>query len=324
MNARDEAESRVNSGGSPREATADGRPSLRRGGLRWIGIAALAVCCLGASCGNKTAAPSASSDPVVTKPAAGEPVDGVPGIDTSSLTDSERDLWKSLLGAMSSPCGDARSVGRCAQEGGGCRQCRPAARYLARLVTEGFEREEIEKLFRARYDAKSKVEIDVAGAPLRGSPMAPVTLIEFSDFECPYCGRAAPLLEKIVRERPGKIRFYFLNYPLSGHLHSGSAARAAVAAGRQGKFWEMHDAMFAHQDALEDEDLRNYAKDVGLEVERFEADRVSEEVQRAVEADRAKGEKLGVQGTPTIYINGRLYEGTLESLLAYIDEELEE
>lgn len=288
-------------------------------------LALLAVGSLGASCGNEAgssgAAPQAGAPSAA---AAGDaPVRALAGVDTSSLTDSEVDRWSSLLGALSSPCGEPRSVGRCAQEGGGCRQCVPAARYLARLVASGFEREEIEGLYRSRYDAKGKVEINTSAAPLLGSPMAPVTIVEFSDFECPYCGRAAPMLEKLVKDRAGKVRFFFMNYPLSGHLHSGAAARAAVAAGLQGKFWEMHDQLFANQQRLEDADILKYAGQLGLDVARFERDWKSPEVQAAVDADRAQGEKLGVQGTPTIFVNGRRFEESPEALPAYIDEEID-
>ena len=153
--------------------------------------------------------------------------------------------------------------------------------------------------------------------------MAPITLVEFSDFQCPYCSAAREPLERLLREHEGKLKLVFKHFPLTMHPRAVQAARAAEAAKLQGRFWEMHDLLFENQHNLEDADLERYAKMLGLDEERFKADIASEAVQAKVDADRAEGERLGVEGTPTLYVNGRHFQEPLKTLDAYLAEELE-
>ena len=153
--------------------------------------------------------------------------------------------------------------------------------------------------------------------------MAPVTIVEFSDFQCPYCGAAHPELSRLLREFEGQVKLVFKYFPLSGHERAMPAARAAEAAARQGKFWEMHDLLFEHQRQLEDADLERYATTLGLDIERFKADLNSSEVQERIDTDRKEGEALNIQGTPTMYVNGRLLREPVKALQAYLKEELE-
>lgn len=120
----------------------------------------------------------------------------------------------------------------------------------------------------------------------------------------PYC----PILERLVDQFPGKVRLVFKFYPLAGHAHGASSARAAVAAMRQGKFWEMYHALFEHQTALEPTDLEKYAKDIGIDVARFRTDLQAESTGVRTERDHKQGDQLAITGTPTIYINGREYD----------------
>ena len=154
--------------------------------------------------------------------------------------------------------------------------------------------------------------------------MAKVTVYEFSDFQCPHCKMAAPLLKEIVKSMGGKVRLVFKQYPLSGHLRARDAAIATVAAGKQGKFWELHDEIFANQERLEPADIDKYAKKIGLDMAKFKADRASKKVAAKVETDRAEGEKAEVDSTPAIFVNDRKYELSLESLADYLKEELEQ
>ncbi len=292
----------------------------------WTMIPVAALMCIGASCSGgaseegSSTQPSAGSD----EGAARSRIDRIDGVDTSELTAAERRVFIALVNDQLSPCGQPVSVARCVTETHSCRACVPAARYLVRLVSEGYERSEIEEAYNARFGRDSRVELDIEGHPMRGSPMAQATIVEFSDFECPYCGRAYPILEEVLREFEGRVRVVFFNYPLSGHPHAMPAARAAVAAGNQGKFWEMHDQLFTHQRALEDEDIDGYARDLGLDMERFHADLRSPETQRRIDADREVGRTVGVQGTPTIFVNGRRFAEAPSSLGAYLREELDE
>jgi protein-disulfide isomerase len=291
----------------------------------WIlTLALLAFVSTGASCSGGSDGAAENSGGGVSGGDRAPEVSSVPGVELTDLTTGERRIWVSLVNDLLSPCGEPVSVARCATSAdSGCRTCVPAARYVARLIGEGWERSEIEEAYESRYGRDTTVEIDIDGHPTRGAPMARVTIVEFSDFECPYCGRATPIVERLLEEYPGEVRLVFMNYPLPAHTHAMPAARAAVAAGLQGKFWEMHDLLFDHQTQLTDEDLDRYAESIGLDMERFHADLRSPEVQASVDADRDLGHELDVDGTPTIFINGRRFREGPPSLPAYIREELE-
>jgi formate-nitrite transporter family protein len=144
-----------------------------------------------------------------------------------------------------------------------------------------------------------------------GRDDAPVTLVEYGDYECPYCGMAYPVVKAVQRELGGQLRFVFRNFPLAeAHPHARKAAQAAEAAAAQGKFWEMHDVLFEHQQALEDEDLIAYARSLGLD-----AERVAQELEAGTHAKRVRddfrsGVRSGVNGTPTFFINGERYDGS--------------
>ncbi|SRR5258708_5686143 len=148
---------------------------------------------------------------------------------------------------------------------------------------------------------------------IKGNPKAPLTLLEYGDFECPYCGQAYPVIKRIEEEMEDNMRFVFRHFPLTQvHPHAFQAACAAEAAGLQGKFWEMHDELFEHQYALEDEDLTEYAQAVGLNAAKFLKDLISLPVSKKVREDFLSGVRSGVNGTPTFFINGQRYIGPHE------------
>jgi protein-disulfide isomerase len=144
----------------------------------------------------------------------------------------------------------------------------------------------------------------------QGSADAPVTLVEYGDYECPYCGNAYPVIRRIQKEMGPRLRFVFRNFPLNTiHAHAGVAAQAAEAAGAQGKFWEMHDLLYEHQQDLSDVDMVRYALKIGLEPYRFESDLSGETFARRVSEDFHGGVLSGVNRTPTFFINGVRYDG---------------
>jgi protein-disulfide isomerase len=158
---------------------------------------------------------------------------------------------------------------------------------------------------------------------MQGPPDAPVTLVEYGDYECPYCGEAYPVV-KALQERLGdQICFVFRNFPLAqAHPHAEEAAEAAEAAASQGKFWEMHDLLYENQDALEPEDLVKYARALRLELPRFVLEMREHVYKERVREDFRSGVRSGVNGTPTFFINGVRHDGPfdLRSLLAAIEE----
>jgi diadenylate cyclase len=158
---------------------------------------------------------------------------------------------------------------------------------------------------------------------VRGAATAPVTLVEYGDFECPYCGRMYPVVKELRKRAGDRLRVVFRHFPLdSVHPHARRAAEAAEAAAAQGRFWEMHDLLFENQDDLDDEALRRYAARLGLDMARFEDDLAERRHAPRVREDRLDGERTGVEGTPTFFINGARYEGSLdlEGMLAAVEE----
>jgi 2-hydroxychromene-2-carboxylate isomerase len=289
---------------------------------RLVALATLCLVSLGASCDRGPKAQSAASAADVA-PSSGERIEHLDGVDTSEMTDAETSMWVGLVNDELSPCGDPMSVARCVAERHKCGACVTAARYLTRLVMEGYDRATIEQHYKGRFAKDTRVDIDMQGAKVRGAPMAPVTIVEFSDFQCPYCGAAHPELTRLLREFDGQVKLVFKYFPLSGHDRAMPAARAAEAAARQGKFWEMHDMLFEHQHELEDADFERYANALGLDMDKFKADIVSSDVQARIDADRTEGDKLKLEGTPTIYVDGRLLREPFKALPAYLKEELE-
>jgi protein-disulfide isomerase len=157
---------------------------------------------------------------------------------------------------------------------------------------------------------------------VRGQTEAPVTLVEYGDYECPHCGRAYPIVKQIQHQMGARLRFVFRNFPLAeSHPHAEHAAEAAEAAGAQGKFWEMHDRLFERQFALEDEYLLEYATELGLDAKRLGADLVAGRFQPRVREDFRSGVTSGVNGTPTFFINDARYDGDWDvaSLLAALE-----
>ena len=145
-------------------------------------------------------------------------------------------------------------------------------------------------------------DVPVGAAPVRGPAQAPLTVVVFSDFECPFCARSEATLRTFEQEYPGRVRFAFKNQPLPFHEHARLAAKAALAAGEQGKFWEYHDALFAHQGALDAAALERDAESLGLDMPRFRKALESDRLEAALVADAAEATRLGVQGTPTFFI----------------------
>ena len=162
---------------------------------------------------------------------------------------------------------------------------------------------------------------------IRGPAAAPVTLVEYGDYECPYCGQAYPVVEAVRRQLGDTLRFVFRHSPLAQvHPHALHAAEAAEAAGAQGKFWEMHDTLFTHQDALDDPDLIGYAEALGLDTRKFRRALEEDAFLGRIREDVVSGLESGVMGTPTFFINDVRYEGPYDydTLLAVLQSVAEE
>ncbi|HUA32070.1 MAG TPA: thioredoxin domain-containing protein [Candidatus Binataceae bacterium] len=172
--------------------------------------------------------------------------------------------------------------------------------------------------------APTRVTVNFAGHPSMGSADAPVTIVEFTDFQCPFCKRSEDTVKQIQQKYGDKVRLVHMDYPLSFHAHALDAAEAARCANAQGKFWPYRDALFANQGKLAPADLKATAKQLGLNTKQFDACFDSGKYKKDIEADMAQGNKLGVDGTPAFFIDGRSLVGAqpLPSFAEIIDDEL--
>lgn len=175
---------------------------------------------------------------------------------------------------------------------------------------------------------KMQMNVEVGNAPLFGKTNAPVTIVEFSDFQCPFCSRAAETVTELKKKYSGKVKLAFKHFPLPMHRDARPAAEASMCVNEQGaeKFWKFHDLVFKNQDKLGASNLEKYAKDAGADPKKFNECISSKKYSSNIQKDVEYGEKIGVKSTPTFFINGQLVSGAvpLETFSEVIDEELAE
>ena len=175
---------------------------------------------------------------------------------------------------------------------------------------------------RTQWASELTLPVSAQRDHIQGPADAPVTLLEYGDYECPYCGAAYPIIKEVQARMGDRLRFVFRNFPITtSHPHSEHAAEAAEAAATQGKFWEMHDHLYENQQRLSDPDLHAYAEEVGLDVARFDRDLAEHVPADRVHEDFMSGVRSGVNGTPSFYVNGAKYEGSyaVDDLLAELE-----
>ncbi len=166
-------------------------------------------------------------------------------------------------------------------------------------------------------------EISVEGSPYMGPENAPVTIAVFDDYECGYCARMEPTFSRLLAQYPQKLKLVIKQYPLRNHPRAREAAIAAIAAHQQGKFWEVHSQIFANQKELSTQKLDEIAESFGLDMIQFKQDLLSQEVLSLIVRDVREGQRIGVSGTPTIFINGKhVTDRSFQSLTNLIDQEL--
>jgi protein-disulfide isomerase len=262
---------------------------------------------VGASSGCRDSNASSADNPASTPAPTAEVKDvTLPGVDTSAMTPRERHAWSGLVSSLFAPCPDVPvSVAQCVQENRACPACTRAAKWVARAVRDGASESQIQHAYKDRFDPSSVKTLPLDGSPTRGPDDAPITIFEFADFECPHCAQAVPMLDAVMQAHPGKVRLVYKSYTLPFHQHGEPAARAAFAAGNQGKFWEMEHLLFERQTHLEDADLERYATMLRLDIPKWKSDMDSAAVKTRVSNDHKLGEDLNLKGTPTIYVNGR-------------------
>jgi predicted DsbA family dithiol-disulfide isomerase len=240
-------------------------------------------------------------------------------------TDAKRRLVR-ITSEQKCPCSEAGgTLAECAVQKGACVRAPFAVRRVARGLTRDEKEQAITTALLERFGPREPEEIKLQDIPCRGSKEAPVTMVVFSDFQCPFCSMGAKLVEKLEEVAGERLRVCFKHWPLTSiHPKAQLAAQAAAAAQAQGKFWPMHDRLYANQNDLDRDDLIDHARAVGLDVERFRRDLDSEAVRKRVESDTADAQALNLDGTPTFLINGRRMTDpkTIPDFLDWIAEAL--
>ena len=234
----------------------------------------------------------------------------LPGVDVAALTPTEKQHLDTILEQQFSPCGDVVSVAQCVREGRECARCLPEAQAAARLVRAGEDDAAILEWLTNRFDDNLIRKIPVVGCATEGASSARVPIVEFMDFECPHCAAAGPILRKIVADAKyaSVVSLTVKMFPLSTHLRAESAARAAVAADPQGKFFALYDLLLANQDHLEPADLDKWARTAGVDFPKWKAAFNDPATKAHVTNDKKDGDALGILGVPSIFIGGRRFD----------------
>lgn len=245
----------------------------------------------------------------------------LPAVDFSGLTAIKKHALLRLLRNHDCTCGCGMKVAECRVKDPQCAWSKGVAETMGNTLRAGKgENEAIDAVKASKWAQgpqppkilEDPVKIPTAGSPVRGPADAAVTLVEFSDFQCPYCSIAVGKLNAVLEAYPGKVKLIFKEFPLDTHSQAALAAAAAIAAQQQGKFWQMHDALFAHRRDLSRPTILALARETGLDMKRFETDLDSAETKKTVARDLQDGDHAGVEGTPSVFVNGRKYNGSLD------------
>ena len=267
-------------------------------------------------------------------------LEGAGGISFAGISDKQKVAAMQALNERDCECGCGMGhIAGCAKKDPNCPRSPKIAKHVVDMAKQGKTLAEM----LAYVDGENpKKAADGAGAaapaaapgpkmvaipphsPRKGVKNAKVTIVEFSDFQCPFCGRVIPTVDEILKKYPKDVGLVFVNQPLSFHENAKPAAKAFMAAHRQGKAWELHDKMFTNQTALGAADLEKYAQEVGVNVAKFKKDMADAAIDKMVADDQTLAGKVGANGTPTFFINGREISGAqpIGAFATIIDEEI--
>jgi protein-disulfide isomerase len=251
-------------------------------------------------------------------------------IDLSGLSAAQKNAVLKLVREQDCSCLCGMKVAECMVKDPNCTYSKQLAAIAVQGVKDGKSLVEISKLMDSSPKAhrpkllEDPVAIPVEGSPVKGPADGRITIVEFSDFECPYCSIAVRDVYTLMAAYPKDVKLIFKQFPLSMHPNAPLAAAASLAAKEQGKFWELHDLMFANFRKINRDNIMIWAKQIGLDMEKFKTDLASTKYQAVIQKDVADGEAVGVYGTPAFFINGKHYNGpvSMETLKPILDAEL--
>jgi protein-disulfide isomerase len=242
------------------------------------------------------------------------------GVDFTGLSPAKTTTALKALRAMGCTCGCDMKVAECRVKDPSCAYSKNLSATIVEAVKAGKSDAgavEAAKATKWGHQIEHKllddpVQIPTQGAPVLGPANARVTLVEFSDFQCPYCSKASTQIAAILKAYPNDVKLIFKQFPLDSHPQALISAQASLAAHNQGKFWQLHDLMFANRTKLSPGAIHFWADSLKLDMKKFDADLNSPTVKKQVMKDLEDGEKAGVEGTPTLYIDGQRYNGDLD------------
>jgi len=251
-------------------------------------------------------------------------------IDLSGLSAVQKRAVLKLVREQDCSCLCGMKVAECIVKDPNCSYSKQLAAIAVQGVKDGKALVEISKLMDSSPKAhrpkllEDAVSVPVDGSPVKGPTDGRITIVEFSDFECPYCSLAVKEVYTLMAAYPKDMKLIFKQFPLSMHPNAPLAAAASLAAKEQGKFWELHDLMFANFRKISRDNILIWAKQIGLDMERFKNDLASSKYETVIKKDVADGEAVGVYGTPAFFINGKHYNGpvNMETLKPILDAEL--
>lgn len=289
--------------------------------ISWIALA-------GASCDKKTSAKPEKAPKDVVKAADraknANNTDPIPGVSLEGLSKDNIKRFHRHANLLVSPCGGGKSLRTAAAKDSKCVKGRYAAQYLAQLLRDEADDEVINKVWKLLYEGeRTKIKFKLTPEmPHSGPTDAKVVMVEFFDYGCGHCKEFLPAVKELTQEFPQDLVVYYRHFILGGFPNSKIAAQAAMAAHAQGKFHEMHDKLFEMQGAHQKDQLDKYAAELGLDMAKFKTDFAA--AASVVDKDRAAGDRAGVEGTPAVFVNGRIYKGIKEAryLKIWINQEL--
>src|SRR5262245_57764533 len=264
------------------------------------------------------AAPAAAAAPAPAAPAGAAPAakptgpatpEQMQGINFEGLSDAQKQMVISVLNENSCDCGCGMKVGVCRRDDPKCGRSLALANQVIALAKQGKSREDIVKIALSPPTKFVQFDLPVGDAPSVGPKNAKVTVLSYLDYQCPFCARVDPTLDEIMKTYPNDVRVVIKMHPLGMHPNAPIAAQAAVAAQAQGKFFEMHKKLFANQASLSRDNILAWAKDLGLDVEKFKKDLDSDAVKTRIQKESAEAEGIGASGTPASFVNGRYVTG---------------
>lgn len=241
----------------------------------------------------------------------------LPYVDWHGITAAHKQAVLKFIRAEKCTCGCTMKMAECRMKDPGCSYSRKEVNLAIKGFDEGKNADEVRAIIKKEADTpppvlEDPIRISIAGDPYQGPENAKITIVEFSDFQCPFCSEAVAQAKAIVKNFPKDVKLVFKQFPLDSHAQAEFGAEASLAAQAQGKFWEMHDRMYAGFPDLSRRTILRYAKEIGLDVNRFTADLDSHKYKTRVMSEEQEGEAAGVGGTPTFFINGRKYNGIFD------------